>query len=337
MTMDTEREKIVMDCIRMMYSTVDIDTAIYNTLEKLGDYYRAQRAYVFRIRLKYMDNTHEWCADGVLPEKELLQNVPIEVIERWLPSFKDSECVVIRDLEAIRECAPKEYEILKPQKIRTLIVFPLQEKGKLSGYFGMDNPDMERLNEISDTFKILAYFFESLLEREEREDYLKRIGFTDGLTGALNRNAFIRDTMPGYNREIASMGVFFIDINGLKKTNDTYGHEAGDDLIRGVHQIVRNVMKKHSVYRLGGDEFVALCRDVSREELKEMEKTLREKLDGRHGCSAAVGSSFSMDPDNLGELVDLADRKMYFDKKQHYDMHNGQLQISDSNLEKEDN
>lgn len=337
MTMDTEREKIVMDCIRMMYSTVDTDTAIYNTLEKLGDYYRAQRAYVFRIRLKYMDNTHEWCADGVLPEKELLQNVPIEVIERWLPSFKDSECVVIRDLEAIRECAPKEYEILKPQKIRTLIVFPLQEKGKLSGYFGMDNPDMERLNEISDTFKILAYFFESLLEREEREDYLKRIGFTDGLTGALNRNAFIRDTMPGYNREIASMGVFFIDINGLKKTNDTYGHEAGDDLIRGVHQIVRNVMKKHSVYRLGGDEFVALCRDVSREELKEMEKTLREKLDGRHGCSAAVGSSFSMDPDNLGELVDLADRKMYFDKKQHYDMHNGQLQISDSNLEKEDN
>lgn len=335
--MDTEREEIVMDCIRMMYSTVDTDTAIYNTLEKLGNYYRAERAYVFRVRLKYMDNTHEWCAEGILPEKDFLQNVPIEVIKRWIPSFKDSECVVIRDLESIKEYAPKEYEVLKPQGIRTLIVFPLQEKGRLSGYFGLDNPDMDRMNEISDTFKILAYFFESLLERKEREDYLKKIGFTDGLTGAFNRNAFIRDTMPGYNREIVSMGVFFIDINGLKKTNDTYGHEAGDDLIRGVHQIVRNVMKKHSVYRLGGDEFVALCRDVSREELKEMEKTLREKLDGRHGCSAAVGSSFSMDPENLGELVDMADRKMYFDKKQYYQMCGGQSEVMDNSFEEEGN
>ncbi len=319
--METEREQIVMECIRMMYSSVDTDTAIMNTLEKLGGHFGAERAYVFRVRSRHMDNTHEWCADGVPKEKELLQNVPIGVIRRWMPHFCDNECVVIQDLESIKETSPEEYAILMPQDIKSLVAFPLQEKGKLAGYFGMDNPDMESLGEISNIFKILAYFFESLLERKEKEDYLKKIGFTDSMTGAYNRNAFIRDTMPGSNREVLSMGVFFIDINGLKKTNDTCGHEAGDDLIKHVYRIVRGVMEDHPVYRLGGDEFVVLCKDISQEMLLEIEKRLRQELDGRNGCSAAVGSSFSTNPDNLGELVDIADRKMYRDKKQHYDMH----------------
>lgn len=268
-----------------------------------------------------MDNIHEWCEDGVMPEKELLQNVPIEVIDRWLPDFYKNECVIIRDLETIRESSPQEYAVLKPQNIKSLITFPMQEKGKLSGYFGMDNPDVNNIGEISNTFKILAYFFESLLERKEREDYLKKIGFTDEMTGVLNRNAFIRDTMPGSTREILSMGVFFIDINGLKKTNDAYGHEAGDNLIKGVCRIVKARVGDYPVYRLGGDEFVVLCKDISEEKLWEMEEELRLELDGKNGYSAAVGCSFSIEPDNLGELVDRADRKMYRDKKQYYGMH----------------
>lgn len=320
--METGQEQIVMECIRMMYSSVDTDTAIYNTLEKLGEYFQAERAYVFRVYSKHMDNTHEWCAKEVLPQKDFLQKVSVEVIERWMPRFRNSECVIIKDLESIKESAPEEYAVLKPQNISSLITFPLQDKGRLAGYFGMDNPDMKKLGEISNIFKILAYFFESLLERKEREDYLKKIGFTDGMTGALNRNAFIRDTMPGCNREMISMGVFFIDINGLKKTNDTYGHEAGDNLIRNVHSIVQKAMEDYPVYRLGGDEFVVLCRDISKERQLEMEKKLRMELDGRNGCSAAVGCSFSTNPDNLSELVDMADRKMYRDKQQHYDRPN---------------
>ena len=113
--METEREQIVMECIRMMYSSVDTDTAIMNTLEKLGRHFGAERAYVFRVRSRHMDNTHEWCADGVPKEKELLQNVPIGVIRRWMPHFCDNECVVIQDLESIKETSPEEYAILMPQ------------------------------------------------------------------------------------------------------------------------------------------------------------------------------------------------------------------------------
>lgn len=316
-----ESEKIVMDCIKMMYSSVETDVAINNTLEMLGKYLKGERTYVFHVYGKTMNNTYEWCAEGVIQEIDSLQDVPISTIDRWLPFFNNNECVIIEDLEQIRETAPEEYAVLKPQNITSLITVPMIEKGKLVGYFGVDNPHPNYLYEISNILKMLAYFFQSLLERKRREDYLKKIGFTDAMTGALNRNAFIRDTMPDDNRELLSAGCFFIDINGLKRTNDTYGHEAGDELICNIYRIVCSVAGIYSVYRLGGDEFVVLCQNISKQKLDTMETQMREELGGKHGCSAAVGVSFLENPKDLGIMLEEADKMMYEDKKRYYREH----------------
>lgn len=311
-------EKIVMDCIKMMYSTVETDVAINNTLEILGNYFKGERVYVFRIHGRSMDNTYEWCAKGVSHEIDSLQNIPLEIIDRWIPCFDKDECVIIEDLEQIKETSPEEYAVLKPQNIQSLITVPLIENGKLVGYFGIDNPWADNLHEISDILKMLAYFFQSLLERKKREDYLKKIGFTDGMTGALNRNAFIRDTMLGNGMGLLTAGCFFVDINGLKKTNDTYGHEAGDKLILQIYGIICALAGEYPVYRLGGDEFVVLCRNIPKEDMKELEGKLREELGGKNGCSAAVGQSFLENPGDLSLLMEEADRKMYKDKEDYY-------------------
>ncbi|MCM1496176.1 MAG: diguanylate cyclase [Bacteroides sp.] len=313
-----ESERIVMDCIKMMYSSVETDIAINNTLEILGKYLGGERTYIFHVHGKSMDNTYEWCAEGVSREIDSLQNVPITIIERWIPFFNENECVIIEDVEKIKEESPAEYETLKPQNIQSLITVPIIEKGKLAGYFGIDNPRMGNLNEISNILKMLAYFFQFLLERKKRDDYLKKLGYTDGMTGALNRNAFIRDTMPDDNRELVSAGCFFIDINGLKRMNDTHGHEAGDELIRQVYRIVCSEVKDYPVYRLGGDEFVVLCQNISREDMAVMEQKLRKRLDGEQGCSAAVGAGYLENPNDLGVIIDEADQRMYQAKELYY-------------------
>lgn len=313
-----EQEQVFMECIKMMYSSVETDVAINNTLEILGKHLCAERTYIFRVHRNLMDNTYEWCAEGISQEIESLQNVPVAIIDRWMPFFSRNECVIIQDIEQIKESAPEEYSILKPQNIHSLITVPIMEKERLVGYFGVDNPKAGKLDEISNILKMLAYFFQSLIERKKREDYLEKIGFTDGMTGALNRNAFIRDTMPDTNKELSSLGAFFIDINGLKKMNDTNGHEAGDNLIRRVYQIVSLAAGEFPVYRLGGDEFVVLCQDISKRRLNELENQLRMELDGRHDCSAAIGVSFLEEPDDAGMVVEEADRQMYLDKKQFY-------------------
>ncbi len=311
-------ERIVMDCIKMMYSSVETDEAINNTLEMMGNYLKGERVYVFSIHGRTMDNTYEWCAEGVSREIDSLQNLPVTLIDRWLPYFDKDECVIIEDVEQIKETSPEEYEVLKLQDIRSLITVPLIEKGNLAGYFGIDNPWADSLHEISDILKMLAYFFQSLLERKKREDYLKKIGFGDGMTGALNRNAFIRDAMLGNSRGLLTAGCFFVDINELKKTNDTYGHEAGDKLILQIYNIICDVVGEYPVYRLGGDEFVVLCQNISAEDMEKLESRLKEELGGKNGCSAAVGQSFLENPGDLSLLMEEADKKMYKDKEVYY-------------------
>lgn len=314
----SEREEIIMECIKMMYSSTETDEAINNTLEIIGKYLRCERAYIFLIHNKLMNNTHEWCAEGVSQEIDNLQKVPVSLIDRWLPFFDQDECVIIQDLEEIEKSAPEEYAVLKLQNIHSLITVPLIEKGTLAGYYGVDNPSADNLSETSNILKMLAYFFQSLFERKKKEDYLRLIGYTDGMTGALNRNAFLRDTLSDGNRELTSAGSLFIDINGLKKANDTYGHEAGDNLIRQVYQIARSIAEGYSIYRLGGDEFVILCLNISKEHLELIEERLRRELDGRNGCSAAIGVSFQENPSDLGAITEDADQKMYQDKEQYY-------------------
>lgn len=104
----------------------------------------------------------------------------------------------------------------------------------------------------------------------------------------------------------------------MKKTNDTYGHEAGDKLILQIYNIICDVVGEYPVYRLGGDEFVVLCQNISAEDMEKLESRLKEELGGKNGCSAAVGQSFLENPGDLSLLMEEADKKMYKDKEVYY-------------------
>ena len=88
---------------------------------------------------------------------------------------------------------------------------------------------------------------------------------TDALTGAKSRTAYVHmeeemDKLIAY-KGISEFAVVVFDINGLKITNDTYGHEAGDKYIIDCYELITSVYKECPVYRFGGDEFVALLKD----------------------------------------------------------------------------
>ena len=86
---------------------------------------------------------------------------------------------------------------------------------------------------------------------------------TDSLTGARSRYAYSQklneyDAMPKLPDDLT---VFLIDIDGLKRTNDTLGHDAGDELIRGSAECIAKTFENYgNVYRIGGDEFIVFAR-----------------------------------------------------------------------------
>ena len=150
---------------------------------------------------------------------------------------------------------------------------------------------------------------------------------TDVMTGALNRFAYTRvlGKIRNMSRIPKKLTVFSIDVNGLKTVNDTMGHEAGDELIRGAAAcIISAVGDLGSCFRTGGDEFVVIAGmnqeeiSATKERLKRITSVWRGKLVS--SLHLAVGSACAAEhPDvDAEKLVSIADQEMYRDKSAYY-------------------
>ncbi len=159
-------ETIINEGLRVALLEETPDQSLQVLLEHLGKALKGERTYIFEQNESGCDdNTYEWVADGVEPEKENLQNVPREVCASWYRNFRIGGYIVIERLEDIRETDPLQYENLKRQNIYSLVVVPLYDGKKLIGFYGVDNPPAESLGYASNMLQTAAYFIVSSLKR----------------------------------------------------------------------------------------------------------------------------------------------------------------------------
>lgn len=321
-----DNERFILECIKMLHSDIDLGIAITNTLKLMGESLKSDRTYIFEFSDGMMDNTYEWCDSGIVPEINELKGLPIKEINRWLSIFAQNKSVIIEDLEVLKDTDPAEYHRLNDQHIHSLITVPLISGGQITGFFGVDNPPPERLNNISDILKILAYFFRSLLASRQLHERMKFLSFSDSLTGARNRNAYIRDISAAESSPIHHYGVVFVDVNGLKHTNDHYGHFAGDELLIRVYNRIISVFHQFPIYRTGGDEFVLLCDRIEENPFLQKAQQLKDLFVSDSKSSAAIGAAWTPYTDNFQRLVNQAESRMYEDKKRYYDSNHNIIQ-----------
>lgn len=144
--MSLAAERKLVQCIEGLVLSTDFDAAVNSMLETIIGHYRADRAYVFEFDWEHdvTHNTYEICRDGVIPQIETLQNVPIDVVGFWVQIFKTKKkkIVIIEDVDALQNDPARrnEYDILHPQNIKNLMVVPIFVSGELHGFLGVDNP-----------------------------------------------------------------------------------------------------------------------------------------------------------------------------------------------------
>jgi diguanylate cyclase (GGDEF)-like protein len=111
----------------------------------------------------------------------------------------------------------------------------------------------------------LAGCIEGLFEQARWNESLHRLAITDHLTGAYNRRYFYQVTdqvLGDVADRAARVSLLLYDIDDFKRYNDTYGHAAGDEILRDTARLMRQVTRDHDVVaRIGGDEFAVLFRD----------------------------------------------------------------------------
>lgn len=163
-------------------------------------------------------------------------------------------------------------------------------------------------------------------KEKQREEKLLKESNTDQLTGVYNRRAYEDAIQECELSGLSDTFVYIaIDINSLKVTNDTIGHEAGDELITGASDCLRHCLKPYgNIYRTGGDEFAAII-DADAGLLEEIKINIEEacnrwkgKLVDKLSLSCGYVAAVNFPGVSLHEMIVTADERMYKAKSDYY-------------------
>ena len=264
----------------------ECQVAINNLLEKIGHFTKADRAYIVDEKDGCYYNTYEWCNEGFEPQINQLQNLRAEDMPYWIPKLSSGESIFIEDLENVKETMPVEYEILKPQNIHTLIVFPIILSNTLKGFIGVDNPNIK---DAKDVIRLLAALGSYLgTTRENAAVYAKleyRLNY-DSLTKAYNRYGFYKNAQKLIKEHTDTEYCLILsDIKSFKLINEIYGENIADKILIDEVNIIRQKMKGNSVLgRLNGDIIAMVIPKeyLSEKEFSDMIKLLSDRYSNKN-------------------------------------------------------
>lgn len=142
MTQDKTIEEILVKCINTLNRGNDTYSAIMELLAVIGDFYSADRAYIFEFEeeMVYMNNTYEWSVEENVAMIERFGRLPISTVSRWFRLFREKGEVVILNRDEEVASTSKEYKLLVDQSVTGLFVVPMYKEKKLIGFIGVDNP-----------------------------------------------------------------------------------------------------------------------------------------------------------------------------------------------------
>ncbi|MBQ4068650.1 MAG: sensor domain-containing diguanylate cyclase [Lachnospiraceae bacterium] len=316
LTKRLELEETLVKCVRTLNENDDADEAINVLLSIIAEYHDADRAYIFEYdenEDNIMDNTYEWCAEGVKPQIGILQRLDVALIDRWIEYFEKDNELCISSLTGEVDKDSEEYKILQIQEVESLMTAPLRIDGKISGFIGVDNPKKNLDTRV--LLRSVNAFVMNDIQKRKAMAKLFELSYGDRLTKVGNRHSYVERMIEFETKYSHSLGIIFADINGLKIANDVYGHEYGDKMIRDVANILKKIFVK-DVYRIGGDEFVVFCPDI--DEAAFEEKVAQLNNNWPENITVSVGSVWENDCKNVKKHVMNADKLMYENKKRYY-------------------
>lgn len=174
----------------------------------------------------------------------------------------------------------------------------------------------------------LAVFGTDVTDFRKLEEKLRVMALTDELTGLYNRRGFFLLAERQFKISVRSgrrLTLLYMDLDGMKRINDSFGHDQGDQVLRAVAEILIETFRSTDIIaRIGGDEFTVLAINGEHESEKTILERLQQRVDlansergWKFKISLSIGiAHFLPDrPSSLSEMIATADREMYKEKR----------------------
>lgn len=174
-------EQIISEISRefVLLDLSDLDLKIDTALRQVGEFAGVDRSYIFLFSEDRLScsNTHEWCREGIEPQIENLQDIPIEYLPWWMSKLRTFQTIHVPKVSEMPPEANLERESLEAQSIQSLLVIPLLAMNELIGFIGFDSVESEKSWEEEDIFllNILGSIFGNGFGRKRSQEELVKI------------------------------------------------------------------------------------------------------------------------------------------------------------------
>ena len=324
-----DTEKIVASISTRFVKFTDFNTAVAASLADIGRLSGIGRVCLFQFcdNDSIMDNTHEWCDEGVTPE---IKNLQTALFPWWMKNLHADNVIYITDVSKMPPEASIEKEFLERQGVKSLLALPLHIGEKLLGFIRLDNVITAATWQEEDVslVRIASEIIGNAIERKQTESLINHLAYYDTLTNLPNRNLLqdrLQMAIVQAKRTGGIMAVMILDLDGFKTINDSLGHHVGDLLLKAVaERLIRCIRKGDTIARMGGDEFMVILPDLNHALnaatiANKIIHTVRQPFllnSHKLHTTASIGISlYPLDADNKDSLIKQADIAMYLSKE----------------------
>ena len=209
-------------------------------------------------------------------------------------------------------------ELIKKVKEAYTDISIIAMTGYSVGYKYVDvinNGANDFINKPFDLEELEAKIRRIITERNLRKE-LSRLSITDSLTGLFNQRHFytrLYEEVKRANRQNHPLALLLLDLDNFKTYNDTHGHLAGDEALRGVGQVINKWIREgvDSGYRYGGDEFAVILIDADLKISREIGRRIQGSFKENEGTTVSIGYAIFSDGMEPEEFVSKADKDLY--------------------------
>ena len=237
------------------------------------------------------------------------------------------EPVLVQDYSQLTEFSVPP--LVSQYKISSGLSVPMLSRGKVIGAMLAHSKTPCHFNqEAIPILSLIANQTAITVDKIRLQDETRQLAFTDELTGLYNRRHFIKLANTEVDRAFRykhSLAFMIFDLDRFKKVNDTYGHPAGDQVLKTVVSLARRELREIDLFaRYGGEEFVILLPETGRRGARAIAERLRKRIaqtpitvaQEKISITISLGVSIlSPDCSNLTDLIEASDKALYTAKE----------------------
>lgn len=203
-------EDVIYRCLNILTEENNISVAMARVLKSIGAYYQADRVYIVELDVerKVAGKTFEWCHPGIFSALRSLQDIPEDMLSKWLNTLENDEHVIIDSIGEDLDPNSELHKILVERKVQRLTLSPLRNNEQFIGFLGIDNPRIKADNKM-----LLSYVSGFILEALQRHYLSDQLDFMNTQTNIQQLLDFIRTKLEvnaAYVMEALAIGKGFL-------------------------------------------------------------------------------------------------------------------------------